>query len=215
MIKRNRKFLAGLLIVALGSFACSSNIAAEKSSSTPSPLTEESKEKELNQGKKSQSTPASSEDENDPDFLDANKAVDEYAKKFWSDRFIQCGVNKFGDKRWFSSIETEDSRRYMEVINLTTTTTPPARLNSADRLNRVWRAATSLQSKASRKCGEKESKCGSYDGGIVLLQLGSQGWIVKLVVSSGKVTSEFNKELNTLYRPTCEEIKKHPIWNEY
>ena len=214
-MKRNRELLAVLLIVALSSLACGSNSEMTKSASSPVALAEESQEKERNQGKESQSPPVNSKDETDPDFLAANKALNEYAQTFWNARFIKCGVNKFGDERWFSSIETEHSRRYMEVVNLTTTVTPPARLSSADRLNRVWHAATSLQSKASRKCYEKDSKCGPYQGGLVVLQIGSQEWIVRLVVSSGKVTSTGNEELDSLYRPTCEEIKKHPIWTEY
>ncbi|HZT36030.1 MAG TPA: hypothetical protein VFA15_08920, partial [Nitrososphaera sp.] len=105
------------------------------------------------------------EDAKDPDFFNANRVVREFAKAYWDERFIKCGTNRQGDERWFSVQETNTASRYLEIINLRTATSPPTRLSSADRLNRVWHAASTLQSTAYRWCSE--GPCGEYSGGVV------------------------------------------------
>lgn len=152
------------------------------------------------------------------------------AQTFWDDRFIQCGTSKkTGADRWFSKKVTENGTTYLEVIKLRRITSFPYRLNKADEYNDESQAISIVRGAVWRWCDEEP--CGKYDGGAHILSdlplsaitmiafnaeaFGSALFTLQISIEKGKLTLSDSKDTKSLYAPTCEEIKKQPIWKEY
>ena len=175
------------LIVLLGFQGCKSK--AEKAEEDPAAAAEEKAKR-------------------DPSYLQASAVASKFADEFWNDRFIRCGSTSEGYERWFTVSEGLDARRYQEVLNLRIVTVTAPRLTSADSLNRVWTAISSLSAKASRWC--QDDKCNDYEGGLIgVEQFNLYG--MSIIIRNGVATSE-RPPLMSYYKPTCEEIRGQPIW---
>lgn len=145
----------------------------------------------------------------DPSYLEASAVASKFADEFWNDRFIPCGSTSEGYERWFSVEESTHARRYLEVINLRTVTVATPRISSASSLNRTWMAVSSLSAKASRWC--QKEKCEDYKGGLIGVEQFNLYSIV-IAIRSGVATTDPDRYLLELYKPTCEEIRAQPIW---
>lgn len=151
------------------------------------------------------------------------------AQTFWDDRFIQCGTSKrTGADRWFSVKETEDGKTYLEVIKLRQITSLPYRLNKADEYNDESQAVSIVRGAVWRWCNKEP--CDKYDGGVHVLSdlplsfitmiafnaeaFESGLFTLRISIERGKLTLSGSEGTKHLYAPTCEEIKKQPIWKE-
>jgi hypothetical protein len=145
----------------------------------------------------------------DPTYLKALSEASKFAEVFWDERFIRCGTTSEGYERWFSVEETTYARRYLEVINLRTVTVLSPRISSADKLNRLWYGVSSVSAKASRWCDD--SSCEGYSGGLVGVEQFAL-FTLGITIKNGVATTSEEGRLMSLYKPTCDEIQKHRIW---
>lgn len=153
--------------------------------------------------------PVENDQTKDPSYLQGLDAASKFAEVFWKDRFILCGKTAEGYERWFSVEETTYARRYLEVINLRTVTVLSPRISSADKLNRLWYGVSSVSAKASRWCDD--SSCEGYSGGLVGVEQFAL-FTLGITIKNGVATTSEEGRLMSLYKPTCDEIQKHRIW---